>query len=111
MRNVSPDVRSMNFEMPCPCIGPQRKVRRMIRSNVPCMISRRSVDLCFGLMGRQPTTRRVDVLPRQTFQDAQKNARPSARRAKWGMTKGFVSSLLLYVSNVAFDTFRVMAQL
>src|ERR1700749_1378210 len=68
MRNVSPDVRSTNLAIPCPCIGPQRSVRRMIRSSVPCMISSRSVDFDLGLMGRQPTTLRVDALLNKMFQ-------------------------------------------
>src|ERR1700735_2341854 len=113
MRIVSPEVRSINLAMPCPCIGPQRNVRKMIRSRVPCMISSRSVDFCLGLIGRQPTTRRVDALPRKTFPPSE------ARRAGLSVTGAGLraaqlhlsSPFVLHLGNVASDTFCDITQL
>src|SRR5579864_5179750 len=52
----------MNLAMPWPCIGPQRSVRRMSRSRVPCRRSSRSSAASLGVMGRKPTTLLVDNL-------------------------------------------------
>src|SRR5260370_41690188 len=48
--------------MPWPCIGPQRSVRRIRRSSVPCGRSSRSSAESLGVMGRKPTTLLVDNL-------------------------------------------------
>src|SRR5712692_5484631 len=52
----------MNLAMPWPCIGPQRSVRRMSRSRVPCRRSSRSSAESLVVMGRKSTTLLVDNL-------------------------------------------------